>query len=123
MGWVSSDVCNKKYLDPISGIDGMGPFLGMEQRTDHIKKLRSASVKRVPGFPQELPAKRMAEFVQNPKAWTLFRNLRELRQGGALPEAVKEAKRKYTTYCHWLMNRRLKQWKTDWLEARYENII
>jgi len=70
LGWASSDVCNKKYLDPISGIDGMGAFLGMEQRTDHIKKLRSASIKRAPGLPQELPAERKAEFVHDPKACT-----------------------------------------------------
>jgi hypothetical protein len=57
----------------------MGAFLGMEQRTDHIKKLRSVSVKRASGLPQELSAERMAEFVQGPKTWTLFRNLRELR--------------------------------------------
>lgn len=78
----------------------MGAFLGMEQRTDHIKKLRSASVKRAPGLPQELPAERMAEFVQDPKACTLFRNLRQLRQCAAPSEAVKEAERKYTIYRH-----------------------
>ena len=76
----------------------MGAFLGMEQRTDHIKKLRSASIKRAPGLPQELPAERKAEFVQNPKARTLLRNLRELRRCGAPESAIKEAERKFTTY-------------------------
>jgi hypothetical protein len=63
----------------------------MEQRTDHIKKLRSASIKRASGLSQELRAERTAEFVQDPKARTLLRNLRELQQCGAPHEAIKEA--------------------------------
>ena len=123
LGWASSDVCNKKYLDPISGVDGMGAFLGMEQRTDHIKKLRSASVKRAPGLPQELPAERQAEFVQDSKECELLRKLRELRRDGAPGSAIKLAEQKFTTYRHWLKNRYLERCKAAWLEARYENII
>ena len=101
----------------------MGAFLGMKQRTDHIKKLRSASTKRAPGLPQELSAERMAQFVQDPTARTLLRNLRDLRRGGAPESDIKAAERKFTIYRHWLKNRCLEQYKAEWLETRYENII
>ena len=68
-------MCNKKYLNPINGIDGMCTFLKMGQRTDHIKKLRNVSIKRAPGLPQELSAERKAKFVQDLKARILLRNL------------------------------------------------
>jgi hypothetical protein len=51
LNWASFDVCNEKYLNPISGIDGMGAFLGIKQRANHIKNFRNAGVKRIPGLP------------------------------------------------------------------------
>ena len=69
-------MCNKKYLDSISDINEIRTFLEMRQRTDYIKKL------------------------QNLKARTLLRNLRELRRCDVSESAVKEAERKFTTNRH-----------------------
>ena len=50
------NVYGKSYISSISGVDGQSHFLGEKARHDHIELIRSASIYRLDGFPQELPA-------------------------------------------------------------------
>jgi hypothetical protein len=92
-------------------------------RTDHISKLRSVSIKRAPGLPQTLPAKEMANLLDDPTEKNLYRKLCQLREDNVAANLVKEAKQKHKTYIRLLKARALARWKEQWLEDRYAKII
>jgi hypothetical protein len=74
LGHVSSDVGDRDYLLIIT-LDAQAAFLREKPRTDHINKLRSVSTKRALGLPQKLPAKEIANLLDDPTEKNLYRKL------------------------------------------------
>jgi hypothetical protein len=54
------------FLDDMSNVDGAAAFFGLERWRVVNEDLRSASMRRMPGLPQSLPAKIREELEQHP---------------------------------------------------------
>jgi hypothetical protein len=67
LGHASSDIGDRDYLSNLT-LDAQSAFLQQKPRVDHIDKLRSVSTKRALGLPQTLPAKKMADLLNDPTA-------------------------------------------------------
>ena len=67
--------------------------------------------KRAPSLLQALSVEEIGNTLNNPTAIKLHRDLYQLREHGAIENAVNEAQRKYKTYLHWLKTRALARWK------------
>jgi hypothetical protein len=76
LGHASSDVGDCDYLLSMTSVDAQAAFLQEKPSTGNIAKLRSVSTKRAPGLPQTLPAKEMANILNDLTATKLYRDSR-----------------------------------------------
>ena len=100
LGYASSDIGDRDYLLNITSVNAQAAFLREKPRFNHITKLRSVNTKRARVFPQALPARELANFLNNPTATKLYQDQCQLRERGANEDLVNKAQRKYKAYLY-----------------------